>query len=121
MTTASVTHWAALGLAVFFNVLSNLSLQRGVRSLPGRLEPGFLWSVVTQPWLWAGVTSAGLLLLCYLYAIRGLPLVVAYPTVTSLAMAGIAVASVLLFHSPLTPQHLAGIALVIAGVVLLVR
>ena len=74
---------------------------------------------VSQPSLWVGACLAGILLVSYLYSIRGLPLSVAYVVATSLSIAGIVAAGVLIYGETLAPRANLGIIVVASGVILI--
>lgn len=109
-------YWSALLLAVCANVFANIALKLAVLELSGPLD---LRALLTAPWAWAGLTGCVLLLGGYLIAIRGVELSIAYPTVTGLAMVGIAIVGHVLFSEALSLQKLVGIGLVVTGVFIL--
>ena len=74
-----------------------------------------------NPWAWLGGAGSLLLLGSYLYAIRSMPLGVAYPIATSLGTVAVALAGVLIFSESLRPSNIIGIALVVTGVLLISR
>lgn len=109
-------YWSALLLAVCANVFANVALKLAVLGLS---EPLDIHSLLTSLWAWAGLTSCILLLGGYLIAIRGVELSIAYPTVTGLAMVGIAVIGHFLFSEALSLQKIVGIGFVVIGVIIL--
>ena len=124
MTGQSLGAWIALALAVSANVGANLALRESAKASRG-LTGGdrglfeILWAVLTNPMLLIGGGLAGVLLVAYWYALRGIPVVIAYPLVTGLAMAGIAIGSWLVFGEQLEPRAYAGIGLIMLGATLL--
>lgn len=96
--------WALLLGAISVEVTASLSLK-------GALERPWLYTVVV-----AGYLSSFLLLALVLRA--GMPLGVAYGIWGALGVAGTAVLSSALFDEPLTRLMIAGMALVMAGVLL---
>jgi multidrug transporter EmrE-like cation transporter len=114
-----MSHWIALFLAIAGNVGGNIAFKHFVQTtdfqrswiLPG----GALW----QPSLWIGGLFAATLLVCYLYAIRTIPLGVAYTVATSISIAGVTCAGVLLYGEAIGLRTAIGIAVVMAGVVLI--
>jgi multidrug transporter EmrE-like cation transporter len=116
-----MTHWLALFVCVVANVTANISFKRFVDAT--EIEPSWrdLVNIVLQPWLWAGLVTAVVVLGSYLYAIKVVPLGAAYPIVTSLATVGIFLAGAMLFGEPLKPIRILGVLLVIGGVLLVSR
>ena len=117
----SGSHWIALALCVVGNVSANIGFKRLMTSIS--LEPSVatLWSVVTSPWAWLGGFGSLLLLGSYLYAIRVLPIGIAYPMATSLGMVGVALAGAIFFGEALRGQAIAGIGCIMLGIVLIAR
>lgn len=68
---------------------------------------------------WLGLFFYGVALLLYTAALAKLPLNIAHPILTSGAIASVAVASFFFFKEEMSTLTLAGIALVVAGVVLI--
>ena len=112
-------YWSALLIAVCANIFANVAFKSAMRDVPGPLHLGTVASVFAAPWMWAGLASAIVLLGCFLIAIRGIDLSIAYPTITGLAMVGIIIAGYVLFSESLSVQKLAGIGFVIVGIVIL--
>lgn len=68
---------------------------------------------------WAVLFLCGMAFILYAAALRFFPLHVAHPVLTSGAIAGVALLSAVMFKETLTPVTIAGILLIIAGVVLI--
>jgi small multidrug resistance pump len=113
-------HWLALVICVAANVAANFAFKRFVSSIDLQFTVPALINTLLEPSLWIGLMFAGVVLGSYLYAIRGLPLSVAYPAVTSSAIVGIATASAVAFGEPLGMAKIAAIVLIVAGLCLLV-
>lgn len=64
-----------------------------------------------------GVHGFGLL--CFALALTGIPLAIAYPALIGGSVAGVTLLAVWLFGERLSPRHLAGLALIVAGMLLL--
>lgn len=113
-------HWIALAFAIFFNVISNIALKKAVTSI-GEAENkiDMIIKLLWQPAFWLGIFTAGLLLIMYLYALRGLPVSIAYATVTSLAMIGLMFMGYFFFEETIKLSKVLGTVLVISGVFLL--
>jgi len=112
-------YWAALIVAIAMNVGSNILLKSAVLGATG--SASVVVSMLKDPRLWSGVIMAGILLVCYVYAIRQIQISIAYPTVTGLAMVGVAVLSALLLGEPMNTSKVAGIAMVLMGTFILFR
>lgn len=119
MNGASWIHGLALGLAIAFNILANFSFKQAVR--PGLAQPALTVAlgILGSAWFWVGIGCSVALLASYLYALRGLPLFVAYPAVTGLAMVGIAIVSTAFFGAALGFAQYLGVLCVILGIALL--
>ena len=111
--------WLALGLAVLFNVLANISLKLATAVMSESASPLTIRAALENVWLWIGGVSCVLLLLSYLYALRGIGLGTTYAAVTSLALILVTVLSSKIFGEPLTASKGIGIVAVIAGIVLI--
>ena len=85
------------------------------------LEKRPIMALLSNPWIWAGLFSASVLLGCYLYAIRGIEISIAYPTVTGIAMLGLALLGAWLFAESLTLPKIIGVGLVIVGIFLITQ
>lgn len=81
-----------LVVAVVANLSTNFSLKAAVRDLDTSSIGAIFLGLLTSPWAWLGGISGMLLLGSFMAAIRTLPLSIAYPVLTALAiivMAGI--------------------------------
>lgn len=111
----------AILLCVVGNVAANVGFKRLIETAKLELTFDNAVSLIASPWLWLGGGGSMLLLFSYLFAIRSLPLSVAYPIATSLGTVAVAIAGVALFSESLRPINMAGIALVVTGVLLISR
>lgn len=116
-----MSHWLALASCVAANIGANACFKHLMAGRALRLDAAGLFSLAMEPWLWAGLGLAGVLVVTYLSALTVLPVGVAYPVVTSLATAGVVVMGALIFGESVKVTGLIGIALIIAGVVLVAR
>jgi multidrug transporter EmrE-like cation transporter len=98
------------------NASASLFVKVAMRARPRLDEP---LSLVTNAPLWASVVLYLMAFILYAMAIARLPLNVAYPILTSGAIAVVAVLSKVFFGEPLPWTTIAGISLVIAGVYLI--
>jgi multidrug transporter EmrE-like cation transporter len=116
-----MAHWIALLVSVAANISSNFAFKRFTEETVLVAPPGGLPALLTKPWLWLGVTCAGVVMLSYLFAIRGLPLSVAYPVATGLSAAGICLIGSYFFGETIKLTSLSGIVLIVLGVMLVSR
>ena len=113
-------NWIALGLAIVANVGANVAFKYFLQNTDIRRSWSSVGLVLYQPSLWIGLFLGTTLLSCYLYAIKEIPLSIAYTVATSVSIAGVTCAGVFLYGETLGPRAAIGIAIVIVGVVLLV-
>ncbi len=109
--------WIALAIGVVLNAAANVLVKAGVRDVSRPL----LDRVLHDPWYILGMTSFGLALVAYSYALTRIPLTVGYPIMTGVGMGIVAVASWWWFGESLGMVKLIGMGFVLIGVVLLVR
>ena len=113
-----MTYWIALLLAVAANVGANISFKHFVQNTELKLEWPSLLAAAFQPSLWIGLCLGVSLLGAYLYALKGLPISVAYTSATTLSIVGITCAGVLIYGEAFNLRMAAGILMVMAGVFL---
>lgn len=82
--------------------------------------PGGWAQKLRSPWLWAALLCLGLGLLVWLLVLQRLEVGIAYPML-SLNFVLVTLVARFVFHEPIDRRHWLGVALVIAGVVLLGR
>ena len=116
-----MSHWVALTLCIVANVGCNIAFKRLVDSANGaafwRLHGG-IWS---EPSLWIGVLLAGLALAGYLYAIRIVPLAIAYAVVTSVSIVLLAVAGAIFLNESVNTKQIAGFSLIVIGITIVYK
>ena len=110
-------------LILFLGIASNASASVLVKfaMMPPRKFPSFsdpLAAFSNWPF-WLGLGLYGAAFLLYAAALARLPLNVAHPILTSGAVAAVTLCSLLIFREPFHWTTIAGILLVVAGVVLL--
>lgn len=114
-----MSHWIALFLAVAGNVGANVAFKRFVTTT----EFGRSWSSVVaalmQPSLWIGLSCGVAIIVLYLYAIRSIPISVAYTMATTVSISGVTLVGVLMYGEPFSLRMAAGIATVMLGVTLI--
>jgi multidrug transporter EmrE-like cation transporter len=112
--------WILLLSAVVSNVAANFMFKLAMASFPGEMSFGSLARFAFNPYLWLGATSCGLLLGCYLMALREIELVISYAFVISLSLIGIAVLTPWVLGGALSLRSVLGVLLVVAGLITLV-
>lgn len=112
-----MNHWLLIVIAASANVALNLCLKKGGQALNVSTPWTIAQSVLTSGWMWLGVLSAGLLLTAFVSAIRLYSLSLTYTAVTALAMVMLTAISVLLQQESINAARVAGLALIIAGLV----
>jgi len=112
-------YWYTLLAAVAANTLANIAFKKAMGRTPISFNLEGALKLLVEPWMWVGGTFSVILLLCYLHALKGIDLSVAYPAVTGLGVLGIALASSLFFYEPVGLHKILGMGLIISGVVLL--
>jgi len=111
--------WLILILGIASNASASVLIKMSM--MPPRKFPSFgdpLGTLSNWPF-WLGLSLYGGAFLLYAAALARLPLNVAHPVLTAGAVATVALSSVLVFREPFHWTTGAGIALVIAGVVLI--
>lgn len=78
-----------------------------------------LWQLVTSPWAWTAMTAYGLSFITYAITLRHLPVSIAQPAITALAIAMTAVAGFVLLDESLSLLRVLGLVLVVIGVLLI--
>ena len=106
-------YWIALLLAVVANVGANIAFKAFIQKTALKPEWPALLAAAFQPSLWIGLCLGVGLLGAYLYALRGLPISVAYTSATTLSIVGITCAGVLIYGEPFSLKMAAGILIVL--------
>ena len=111
-------------LAIAANITANLFLKAGATIAASRLDATMLdklFGLAVSPKIWIGTGFAALLLVAYLMALRNVPVSLAYPLTTGLAMLGIMLGGSVFFGETITITKVAGTILIVIGAVLLTR
>jgi small multidrug resistance pump len=111
--------WTILLLGIASNAFASVLVKVAMtppRTFPSLAEP--MKALSNWPF-WFGLALYGAAFLLYAAALARLPMNVAHPVLTSGAIATVALLSVLVFGEPFPWTTAAGIALVVAGVVLI--
>lgn len=98
---------AMVGAQVLFKAAGNYTV--------GRI--GIMNTFLLNPWLWGGLCLSGVGMICWLLTLRRLPLTTAYPW-TALIYVLTPASSAVLFGETLTAHYLAGLCLIVTGVLL---
>ena len=116
--------WWLVLLSSFLQVAANLLLRAGVRQGSGlgdnlsTIIRGLL-ELVRHPLFDAGVVLYGLAAIVWLRTISTEPLSTAYPLLVSLSFILVTAGAIFLFHEPLTWGKLVGLAIIVAGILVL--
>ncbi|MDY0884074.1 EamA family transporter [Dongia soli] len=117
--------WAAVAVTVLLTVYGQIIIKMRVLQA-GAIGSGlsdklvFLAKIFLDPWVLSGLLGALLAGFSWMAAMTRLPLGVAYPF-TSLAFILVVVLSAMLLHETIKPMQLAGIGLVICGLIVVAR
>ena len=103
--------WLQLGSAVVFNVAAYLLYKAIAGAVPR------IWWPMFAVGLMLGATNTFL----FARSIKAIPLSIAYPVFTGASFAFIILVATLAFNERLLPVHLAGMAFVMTGIVLVTR
>lgn len=111
--------WLILILGIASNASASVLVK--IAMMPPRKFPSFSDPVASlNNWpFWLGLALYGAAFLLYAAALARLPLNVAHPVLTSGAIATVALCSWLIFREPFHWTTIAGILLVVAGVMLI--
>lgn len=110
----------ALGLAILANVIANIALKQAMQSLEVDGLRSVVLGLLGSGAFWLGICSLAVLLSSYLFAIRLIPLGIAYAGVTSLTIALLTLWGMLYGAEQVGMLRLIGIAAVILGFVCIV-
>lgn len=105
--------YAALAAAILIGVVGQLLLKTGVTRAADGLLTQFL-----SPYIVGGLAAYGLAAICYIVAIKRIPVSIAFPSV-ALSYVLVAIAAHLLWNEALGWQQFAGIGLIAAGILVL--
>jgi multidrug transporter EmrE-like cation transporter len=111
-----MTAWLILLGSIACNVAGNLlvkqfSMTHEIRGVLDYRAPSFI----------AGIAAFGLGVVLYGRALQQIPIVLAYPVQVGACIVAIALFAVAVFGEKFGAQHLLGVALVMAGIAVLVR
>lgn len=111
--------WLILGFGIASNALASVLVKLAMQ--PPRKMPSLHdLSTILLNWpLLLGVVMYGVAFILYAAALAKMPLNIAHPILTSGAIATVAILSFVLFREPFHGTTIAGLVLVMAGVVLI--
>jgi len=106
-----------IAFSTLFGIGGQMMLKRGMSGMGGAAGGGSLiLRMTTSPWVVGGLVVYGLGVVNWLLALSHLELSYAYPF-ASLSYIGIIIGSYFVFKERITLMRLAGIAVIIAGVI----
>jgi len=114
--------WLVLTLAIILNSAANILLKDAMNHTGiDRHVTAMALSIITSPVAWVAVATYILAMSTYAYVLGRMNLSKAYPILTSLGVAVVAVASLGFLGESLTLIHWAGIVAIFIGVWLVAR
>lgn len=117
----------ALALALVLNASANLMMKFGAKRVDSvglKLDGGIssVWTTIAQNWvLLLGLFFFATNVLFYTYALKKIPISLAYPIMVGTGFAIIAVVAWWLLGEKLSVGQWAGVALILVGIVLVAR
>ncbi len=113
----SLVSWVFLILASVNSTLGNLLLKK---SQLDAVE-GSAWQVLLSPWFFAGLVCYGVNVVLFVLALRTLPVSIAYPVLAATGFGFLAVAAYFLFSEHLGVLQIAGLAMIVGGILLVAQ
>ena len=113
-----------LTVAIVLNALANIFMKVGMNKVGGlNMRPPLSWlfCMVTNPFVFLGLTCFALALVAYSYVLSQLNLSIAYPIMTSVGYCIVIVVSWLFLHEKIVPIQVLGFTLILAGVWMVAR
>jgi len=111
-----MSHWIALLVAVAANVAANIAFKSFVQNADLGWNRSSFFAAIAQPTLWMGLGLGIVLLGTYLYALKAIPISVAYTAATTLSIVAVTTAGILIYGEAFGPRLVLGVATVIVGV-----
>jgi multidrug transporter EmrE-like cation transporter len=110
-----------VGLAVAGNTGASLALKWA--SQPARRVENLTesFNLVNAAGLFIALSCYGIAFVAYMFALRSIPVSIAYPLITSLSVVLIIVFAWGFFEEPITPYSIVGTIFVLVGVFILMR
>lgn len=109
-------YYACLFTAILIGVVGQISLKTGILNMTASSSS----IPLLQPFVILGLTCYFTSAMFYLFALKKIPLSVAFPSV-SMSYVAVALIAHFLWNEPFGSQHMIAIAFILTGVFLLVR
>jgi multidrug transporter EmrE-like cation transporter len=106
-----------IGVSTIFGICGQLLLKSGMTRIGPRTGTAFLKAIITSPWVIGGLAVYGFGVIFWMLALSYFEISYVYPF-ASLSYIGIILGSYFIFKERLTVMRLAGIAIIIAGVLI---
>jgi multidrug transporter EmrE-like cation transporter len=117
-----VGSYALLAIAVVFNGAANVLMKAGMRNSPHFTGVSSMIRHYIHSWpVIIGLFLFGFNVIAYTQALAKIPLTIAYPIMVSLTGVIVISSSMYWFKESISPQHWLGLALILGGVVCVVR
>ena len=116
---SSKTHicsFLLLGLSIVMQSIAVLFARKAGLESAG----GGLWGIICNPWYWGQLVALGLQAVCWLGALRQIPLSTAYPCMSLVLLLNLAGAH-WIFHEAVSPGQWLAMLLIVTGVVLVLH
>lgn len=116
--------YIVLTVAIVLNALANIFMKVGMNKVGGLGDGSILeWfiTMITNPFVFLGLSCFGIALVAYNYVLSQLNLSIAYPLMTSIGYCIVIVVSWLFLQEKIVPIQIAGFSLIIAGVWMVAR
>jgi multidrug transporter EmrE-like cation transporter len=110
--------YVLLVMALLLNAAANTLLKLGASRLQEVSDAGLIERVLGNPWLLLGLLLFAINVGCYVAALSQLRLSIAYPVMAAGSLLVVVLSSVLWLGEALTTVQWSGIALLLAGIVL---
>jgi multidrug transporter EmrE-like cation transporter len=117
-TRESVMGYVFLTVALTLNATANLLMKMGADRIDALGAPGMLRGILTNQYLVGGIVLFGLNIVFYVAALTRMNLSIAYPVMMAGGVLIVVAVSVLYFRESLTLAQVAGILLLMVGLVL---
>ncbi len=117
-------NYLLFAISVITTVGAHLCFKKGVLKL-GEINLGFsqilptIWQIMQNTWILFGAVLFGVSFLTWLLILSKLQLNVAYPIIISIEAVLVSILAWFVFHESLTLIQIAGIILVILGIILI--
>ena len=111
--------WIYLAVAIIANITCNVTLKKLMTGLDAQTPLALAIQALKSGWFWIAGVAGFTLLLSYLLALRTIDLSASYAAVTSVALVGITIASVIFLGEQVSVLKITGVALVVVGIFLI--